>query len=512
VKRLTPASVALVIAFSVAPYTGFLADNRGEITGARQIVLLAVVTAVVSLAALVGALLARPTLSADRAAVVIAVVLVGFFNYYRVFDTSPPVTKPALQLVLWLVLVGALAVLGWRLSDYAPVRSFLLLLGIFLCVIGAITYLSGAPEPSASSPPPTTPPSGPPHPETAPSTGDLPNVYFFLLDEHARSDQLAAEVGLDNSDFLAGLEADGFAIGDQAFTSYPKTLLSIPSILDMNYLADPDTDLPGGILEFENQLKGDNETVRRLRDLGYTYVYSDNGNFEFSACDDLADVCIESERRGVALTETQLTLLRTTPIGALDLKAERVTDPVYVLDQVAEKSADIPEPFFLFAHILSPHGPARYEQDCSLRDTFVFPSSPKTDVDRHDYAQDVRCLDALVLEAADRIRHDDPDAIVVFLSDHGSYFSSQGATQALDQWSDEGLRETFGAFEAIRLPDRCEGPPQSPHTIVNTFRYVLACIDGSPVEPVDDRAFVWVSATNDIEEVDDATDRFGRAG
>jgi hypothetical protein len=490
---LTASAILTVGAFALAPFLGFISDNRHELVGGRRVLLYGTVMVVVAVAALFVALAVSRGRDADRLGACIAIVLVAFFNYYRLFDTTSPIPKPALQLALWLVLTSALVVLMWNLSQYRLVTQFALLLGVFLCIGAAVTYLLDRPE------------SVEPNSAAATPTGDATavqpsNVYFFVLDAYGRADQLDSIFGHDNTDFLAQLRDDGFTIGEESYSSYMKTLLAVPAIMEMDYPADDESGLPGGILQLQEEYRGDNATVERLKSMGYTYIFSSPGIFDWSRCDERADRCIEPSGQGIELDEVDRSLIRVTPIGALIPAREPLTDPLYVLDELDELDPPVEEPFFLFAHILSPHGPQRYEADCGLRDSLMNPSDPPTPSDLEAFRMDLVCLNEQILSAVDRILERDPDAIIVLLGDHGSDTTTDYGKPLLE-WSDDGLREMLAPLDAIRLPAGCETPRKGSRSIVNTFRIVFGCIEDRPVEYLDGRAFVWTPDSTIIEEI-----------
>jgi hypothetical protein len=201
-----------------------------------------------------------------------------------------------------------------------------------------------------------------------------------------------------------------------------------------------------------------------------------------------------------------LSLLDLTPIGSLDIAKERITDPAYVMEQFEAHRDEIDEPFFLYAHTLSPHGPFRYEDDCSLRDRFADYQdlSGKTPQDKRDYSQDVACLNELILRAVDQILDDDPDAIVIVASDHGSKFIPDGFKR-LEEWRPAAIREELATQFAIRLPEACRDDAAAMVNTIETFRIVTACLEGRPPDPIENRVFIWPAEGPGPQEIDDLT-------
>jgi membrane-anchored protein YejM (alkaline phosphatase superfamily) len=200
----------------------------------------------------------------------------------------------------------------------------------------------------------------------------------------------------------------------------------------------------------------------------------------------------------------ELSLLDLTPIGSLDLAREPLTDPEYAIQQLEDRGR-YDEPFFLYAHIISPHSPSRFDEDCNLRSRFAYFSIPtKTDQDKRNYVQDVRCLNANVLRAIDAIQGSDPDAYIIVASDHGSKFIPD-QYKRLEDWRPEALREEFGNLVAMYLPDRCRDSAEKITNTVNTFRVVAACLEGTAPDMVEDRAFLWPATGPGPQELDDLT-------
>ena len=119
------------------------------------------------------------------------------------------------------------------------------------------------------------------------------------------------------------------------------------------------------------------------------------------------------------------------------------------------------------------------------------------------YRDQITCLNAEVLQVIDRIVAVDPEAVIIVQGDHGSSF---GVNFHLPPgaWTDAALAERLAPFNAIRLPPRCqdderyaiEGQP-----LVNTFRILFACLEGTEPELLEPRAYL--SSYNSIDDLVD---------
>ena len=68
----------------------------------------------------------------------------------------------------------------------------------------------------------------------------LPNYIHIILDEHSGTSAMQKYLNYDNSNFDSSLEKLGFFIPEKSFSTYADTILTIPSMLNLNYI---DSDL-----------------------------------------------------------------------------------------------------------------------------------------------------------------------------------------------------------------------------------------------------------------------------
>ena len=64
----------------------------------------------------------------------------------------------------------------------------------------------------------------------------LPDIYYIILDAHARSDVLNQRFGYDNTAFITELENLGFFVARCSQSNYWQTEYSLTSALNMDYL------------------------------------------------------------------------------------------------------------------------------------------------------------------------------------------------------------------------------------------------------------------------------------
>ena len=117
------------------------------------------------------------------------------------------------------------------------------------------------------------------------------------------------------------------------------------------------------------------------------------------------------------------------------------------------------QPLFVYAHILAPHFPHRYQPDCALRGTTFVEGYELSGAERlaERTPPTSECLDReFVGVGRPDLVADDPDAVIIVQSDHGSRFSFDW-DMPMDRWTATNFSERFGALNAIRLPEACRG-------------------------------------------------------
>ena len=230
--------------------------------------------------------------------------------------------------------------------------------------------------------------------------------------------------------------------------------------------------------------------LRTFRNLNYQVLFANLAGTPTDACN---PYCIGGQRH---LTFEQIELYGMTPlldlVRAVQPRIWRNWTTSYQknpLDVVKQIPDDVPEPFFLFAHILSPHPPYIYESNCSIRGEFLLKLDPSISLTRSDrdlqerYVEQLACVNTLMQQAVEEILRTDPTALIVIQGDHGL-----GKLESRFAEEDQ-VRSRYGILNAFRLSKACEPYVYDSITSVNTFRLVFACLNHSLPQFVPDRMF-----------------------
>ena len=352
--------------------------------------------------------------------------------------------------------------------------AYALVAGALLTALPAAQYASyrasGDGTASAGPPPELELPSKPP------AGRALPDVYFFLLDGYGSREQLRSLAGFDNSPFHEELRRRGLDIAEDATSPYNMTILSVPSILRMDYALEEGR--VGGYAPYYETITGENPVVEEFDRLGYDFAFAtDWPSPGFIKCTPVMDVCIRPDE---TLTEREWALLGATPLDAAlpelgiaqeDLaRKDSVLRPEEAVERIAEER-DGDRPLFAYSHLMSSHAPFLYGEDCGIQG-LTSVTAWGDPIDGADsawgiaageggerYSTAVRCLNESLLRAAEAIEASDPNAIVVFAGDHGPGWEFDMTTPP-EEWSRADIEMRYSVLSAARLPG-CPGRARS---------------------------------------------------
>jgi len=335
-----------------------------------------------------------------------------------------------------------------------------------------------------------------------PPNSRLPDVYVIIMDAYERDDILWEMHGYDNTPFLRALESRGFYVARGSMANYRHTELSIPSLLNMEYVQNlpgshsPESTNTSGMIE----LLKNSRLRRELECLSYATVAIETG-VVWSEWRD-ADYFISREA-GVlyrlqfagGLTRFESLLLRTTMARALlDLTTRMgvppdalANDPVDVhreriLFQFEQLKTipELPGPKLVFAHILSPHPPMVFGPNGEYVDEATF-ETDATDQQFGSpllkaYADQVHYLNGRLLEVVTAIlaKSASPPVIII-QGDHG--------------WADRNAEDKLSILNVYHFPDADYSALYPTITPVNSFRVVLNQYLGGSFELLEDVSY-----------------------
>ncbi len=483
------------------PVLGLFAANAGqiEVSAALRPLLLSLV-----LAALLLVVFRLITGSPQKGAVFASLSLIAFFAYghlYAALKQLGPlfvaVIRHRFLLPLVLILLGLTMWRARRAASQRWMHSLLNIVGVLLIAQPVIAYALFAVESAglvrsiAERPPGCTLPRA--------DIDQLPDVYIIIMDAYERDDVLLEMHGYDNTPFIRSLERLGFYVARGSLSNYRHTEMSVPSLLNMDYIQN----IPNAVVEGSDNVSGLVELIkhsrlrRELECLGYSSVAIETGVVWTEWRD--ADYFI-SRQAGVlhrlqflgGLTRFESLLIRTTMLrAALDLSTRLQApeqalsdDPIevhrervlYEFEQLSQVPA-LPGPKLVFAHILSPHPPFVF----GPKGEAVSEAEFETDLGGETqllaaYADQVHFLNGKLLAAVEAIEAGSSvPPVIIIQGDHG--------------WADRDAEDKHSILNAYHFPDGDYAALYPTITPVNSLRVVLNQYFGGSFDLLDDISY-----------------------
>lgn len=351
--------------------------------------------------------------------------------------------------------------------------------------------------------------------------GNRPDIYYIIVDGYGRQDILDAYYDADNSAFIDYLENKGFYVAQESTSNYRKTILSLTSSLNMNYVQDLLPDLNPNSKDYTEvfELLRHNAVRKLLAENGYRFVTVDNGiKTKIGDADVLLvpDAEYLSERVDLAgngysvdlnnfeglFVETSLAKLwvdwqvrqgKSNVLNVVAVEAPYNRHRKYILfglESIASAS-QMEGDNFVFVHIVAPHPPFVFGpngEQVKHNRLFTIADGPYSQGSQEDYvrqyADQVEFLNKQLITAVDYVfEHSETEPIIIIQGDHGPKGFSDENSETGD------FTENFAILNAYYFPDQnYEGlyPSISP---VNSFRVLFNTILRTDYPMLEDHSF-----------------------
>jgi hypothetical protein len=311
-----------------------------------------------------------------------------------------------------------------------------------------------------------------------------PNVYLLLLDAYSGDITLKNDFDFDNSKFYKQLEERGFFVQKDSFSNYPNTAISMPSIMNMNYL-DFISQLPekkSSDLRIVQELANQNKVMQVFESVGYE-IYSFHGNYGRS------DIVTENFcRYNLDLNPELAYALINYYIPISDIREKLFEQQIYdtvlcVFDTTRDFENPTKKSFYMHMHVLFPHEPFLFDSEGNkVKATY---SENRFDSElKESYLQQLIFANKKTLEIIDSIQQRNSNDVIILMSDHGGRFGVN--------WAEPSEMDYFRGLEnlyALYFPGNESDIPTSIAT-VNTFRVFFNTYFNTDYEILDEK-FYW---------------------
>lgn len=433
----------------------------------------------------------------NKAGIILSLFLVLLFSTGHVFTLtrwlgiSGPYAGAALLFLIWALLFPCLVYLILRTSKTLRYPTIILnVVAIFLLLscsvrigVNEVKRLALAQDSLGSETAVQLDPEG---------IQELPDIYYIVLDRYASATTLTEDYDYDNSEFVDYLADKGFYVASESTANYVRTLQSLASSLNMEYLDYMDEE-SSDLLPLNLKLE-DHAVQRTLKSAGYTFVHVGSW-WGPTRENSFADVNINYNAEISEFSESLLSNVMPysvcTELGLIEDKyTSQWKRTLFEFEQMAE-IAQMEEPTFVVAHMLVPHLPYVFDSDGS----FLPPEEAIERSDRDNYVNQLIATNTMVTGLIDQLLSDSGvPPIIVLQADEGPYPDRYMADHRNFNWeeaTDEELRKKMGILNAYYLPGVDSSALYQSITPVNSFRLVFDLYFDAGLGLLDDASYVY---------------------
>lgn len=311
-----------------------------------------------------------------------------------------------------------------------------------------------------------------------------PDIYFILPD--ALTGYASSAKGPnDIIDFIESLERKGFQVPRKSTSNYSFTILSLPSMLNMEYVHDTFpkwfsigkelVEDPGAIPAKRDGLKmfvdQKTATQRFLMKKGYVL------NPEKSWWDTKNAFEFLKDDREAGYKNHPFKIPGESEDNPRHMWFKRVLAQIHRTKRVASEHSRNPR--FLFCYIHAPHAPSVFKEDGSYCPEF--PYVGRSVQFSNAYFAQRKYIVGQIEEIVDHILlNSDHDPVIVIASDHGqraNVANLYDTKTKIAELNKKSYRLSgYNNFIAVYLPEKYRREIPEDLTNVNVFRYVFNCL------------------------------------
>jgi len=321
---------------------------------------------------------------------------------------------------------------------------------------------------------------------------DMPDIYYIVLDEYAGIQTLKNKFNFDNSEFYNYLSEKGFFISSKSYSSYPYTILSIPSSLNMQYLDFNNNEITESA-EIESQIRyiTDNNLVMKNLSENKYYIVSFFAGSEAIGHNNLIDEKICGENYF-----SSHDIAKIFPEERLKEKRNEI---LCTFEKMVEIKNRINQPIFVYTHFSLPHDPFVLNHNGELQ---IFEETNLNyEKSKEAYIQQLKFANKMSIKVIDEILSDtDRDSIIIIQSDHGERTKIDW-TNPTEQMIKQGLNN----INAIYFPNRHEGLAYDKISNVNSFRIIFNEYFNAEFKLLEDKYF-WMESGKPEFKITDVTE------
>lgn len=319
------------------------------------------------------------------------------------------------------------------------------------------------------------------------STINYPNIYYIILDGYGSDKSIKEYLNYDNSNFTNELEKIGFKVQKNASSNYCRTIFSLTSTLNLNYVHN--------IIKKEINQQNlnvnliNNKVSNILKSYGYTYYIFDSG---FGIKNKYAsnEVLIKTNEIGVLrnlfstsdndvlnsfINNSIFIIFKNSILSKFSINnyASKVLDVYSKLPQIAK----LGNKKFVFTHIISPHPPFIFDKNGKVGVYGKYDPTSHGNFNWNPklYIEQMKFINTRTICALKGIiKNDKKEKIIIIQGDHGTRTLTE--TNILNE-NQNWIQEEYGILNAIYISNNDKSKKYIydnwKHSSVNTFRIIF---------------------------------------
>lgn len=316
-----------------------------------------------------------------------------------------------------------------------------------------------------------------------------PDVYFILLDEFASRQVLKRFFDYDNEEFLDLLRARGFVVARDSHSNYPRTMLTLASMMNMTHLDELATLCGADTTDWSVLVEviRDSRIARLFKEAGYRTVMFGSGAAptDWNPAVDENHPCTMINWFAMKLMQASLPGLLP---GSHEFFNEQTRRQRLCTFEGLKKMPRERGPKFVFAHFLLPHEPFIFGpggEAVDIPEEVVGETwHPKT---RRGFKDQTIFLEKAILATVDEIiRKSEVRPVIIIQGDHGPNSTGSITTPTPN---DNVLVERYGVLSAYLVPEPVRASIYDTITPINIFRILSNHLFGSAFDLARDRIY-----------------------
>lgn len=352
------------------------------------------------------------------------------------------------------------------------------------------------------------------------SLKSLPDIYFIMPEDYSSGKVMNEYYHTSTEQFEFSLKKKGFYIASDSASNYTKSFLTVASSLNLEYLdylsKNHAKSSDQGVVR---PLIQNNNVLKFLKSLGYSYYHMGSW-WDLTTKNPYADAnfSLENENR-FGFDEFSNSLIRSTilrpiinrlsPQGLLtQSEGDKRKRIIYQFEKLPEVAA-LPGPKFVFAHIIAPHPPYVFDEECRH---ITYPMT-RSFTEEENYSHQAVCINTMLLNMVTKLQEiSERKAIIMIVSDEGAPFLGQ-RLKPDDTWkkADRALLvEKFPILSAYFFPGKAAKKLYPTISPVNTFRLLFNQYFSTDFPLLPDRQYIFPDLQH-LYDFQDVTDEVGSA-